>query len=124
MRSAAAGFAGLSLGQVLRAGALPMPVGPVTSRNLPGFGRAKSVILIFLQGGPSHLDLWDPKPDAPDDVRSPFRTIPSVVPGMELTELLPRLATVTFALRGAAAYEAFRAALAAAVPAPPAGGAA
>ena len=65
------------------------------SHGRPGWGRAKSVILIFLQGGPSHLDLWDPKPDAPADVRSIFATIPSQVPGMEVTELLPRLARVT-----------------------------
>jgi uncharacterized protein (DUF1501 family) len=61
----------------------------------PGWGRAKSVILVFLQGGPSHLDLWDPKDDVPDDVRSSFKTIPSKVPGMEVTELLPRLAQAT-----------------------------
>ena len=61
----------------------------------PSWGKAKSVILIFLQGGPSHLDLWDPKPDAPDDVRSSFATIESKVPGMEVTELLPKLAHVT-----------------------------
>ncbi len=60
-----------------------------------GFGRAKSVILVFLQGGPSHLDLWDPKNDVPDDVRSSFATLSSQVPGMEVTELLPRLAQVT-----------------------------
>ena len=36
----------------------------------PGWGKAKSVILLYLQGGPSHLDLWDPKPDAPSNVRS------------------------------------------------------
>lgn len=60
-----------------------------------GFGGARSVILIFLQGGPSHLDLWDPKDDVPDDVRSNFKTIRSRVPGMEVTELLPRLAQVT-----------------------------
>ncbi|MFT7678830.1 MAG: hypothetical protein ACI8QC_002827 [Planctomycetota bacterium] len=59
------------------------------------FGGAKSVILIFLQGGPSHIDLWDPKDDVPDDVRSAFKTIPSKVPGMELTELMPNLAKVT-----------------------------
>ena len=61
----------------------------------PGWGKAKSVILVFLQGGPSHLDLWDPKDDVPDDVRSVFKTIPSKVPGMEVTELLPNLAKVT-----------------------------
>ncbi|MAB78699.1 MAG: hypothetical protein CMJ89_05030 [Planctomycetes bacterium] len=60
-----------------------------------GFGGAKSVILIFLQGGPSHLDLWDPKDDAPGDVRSIFKTIPSRIPGMEVTELLPRIAQAT-----------------------------
>jgi len=61
----------------------------------PGWGRAKSVIFVFLQGGPSHLDLWDPKDDVPDDVRSAFKTIPSKVAGMEVTELLPELAKVT-----------------------------
>ncbi len=61
----------------------------------PGFDRAKSVILIFLQGGPSHLDLWDPKDDVPEDVKSIYKTIPSKVPGMEVTELLPQLAEVT-----------------------------
>ncbi|MFT5733266.1 MAG: hypothetical protein ACI8WY_001942, partial [Planctomycetota bacterium] len=60
-----------------------------------GFGRAKSVILVFLQGGPSHIDLFDPKDDVPDDVRSSFKTISSKVAGMEVTELLPRLAQVT-----------------------------
>ena len=61
----------------------------------PGWGRAKSVVLVFLQGGPSHLDLWDPKDGAPDDVKSGFKTIRSKVDGMEVTELLPRLAEVT-----------------------------
>ncbi|KAA3607964.1 MAG: DUF1501 domain-containing protein [Planctomycetota bacterium] len=61
----------------------------------PGWNQAKNVILIFLQGGPSHLDLWDPKEDVLEDVRSVFKTIPSKVPGMEVTELLPRLAQVT-----------------------------
>lgn len=61
----------------------------------PGFARAKSVIMIYLQGGPSHLDLWDPKDDVPDNVRSVFKRIQSKVPGMDLTENLPRLADVT-----------------------------
>jgi hypothetical protein len=82
---------GLGLADLLRAEALPRPLLPLR----PGFGRAKSVVLIFLQGGPSHLDLWDPKDDVPADVRSPFATIRSKVPGMELTELLPRVAEVT-----------------------------
>jgi uncharacterized protein (DUF1501 family) len=60
-----------------------------------GFGRAKSIILVYLQGGPSHLDLWDPKDDVPDNVRSAFKRIHSKVPGMDLTENMPKLAEVT-----------------------------
>ncbi len=41
----------------------------------PGFGKAKSVIMVYLQGGPSHLDLWDPKDNVPDNVRSVFKAI-------------------------------------------------
>jgi hypothetical protein len=55
-------------------------------------GRAKSVILIFNCGAPSHLDLWDPKPEAPEAVRGPFRPIATSVPGVHVSELLPGLA--------------------------------
>ena len=82
---------GLALPQLLQAQALAAARG----EGGPGWGGARNVILIFLQGGPSHLDLWDPKENVPDDVRSAFATIPSKVPGMEVTELLPRLAQVT-----------------------------
>jgi len=57
-----------------------------------GFGKAKSVIMVYLQGGPSHLDLWDPKQDVPDNVKSAFNTIPTKIPGVHFTELLPNLA--------------------------------
>jgi uncharacterized protein (DUF1501 family) len=60
----------------------------------PGFGRAKSVILLYLQGGPSHLDLWDPKDNVPDNVRSVFKPIDTKLPGVQFTELLPNLAAV------------------------------
>ena len=89
LRIGGASLAGLSLADVLRAEALS----PRTEGG-PGFGRAKSVILVFLQGGPSHIDLWDPKDGAPEDVKSVFKTIPANVEGMEVTELLPRLAQV------------------------------
>src|SRR5436190_16433686 len=56
------------------------------------FGNAKSVILIFLQGGPSHLDIWDPKPDAPREIRGDFKHIPTAVKGVYLTEVMPKLA--------------------------------
>ncbi|HAW32039.1 DUF1501 domain-containing protein [Gimesia maris] len=58
----------------------------------PGWAKAKSVILIFLQGGPSHIDLWDPKENVPDNVRSVFKPISTKLPGVQFTELLPNLA--------------------------------
>src|SRR5207244_12593126 len=61
----------------------------------PGFGKAKSVILLYLQGGPSHLDLWDPKDNVPDNVRSVFKAIPTKTPGVNVTEVLPKFAQVT-----------------------------
>jgi hypothetical protein len=59
-----------------------------------GFGKAKSVILVYLQGGPSHLDLWDPKENVPANVKSVFKNIPTKIPGVNYTELLPKLAQV------------------------------
>lgn len=53
---------------------------------------AKSVILVWLWGGPSQLDTFDPKPDAPGEVRGPFATIPTRTPGVHVTEILPHLA--------------------------------
>jgi hypothetical protein len=56
---------------------------------------AKGVILVVLPGGPSHLDMYDPKPEAPAEVRGEFRPIASRIPGVEICELLPRLARMT-----------------------------
>jgi hypothetical protein len=61
----------------------------------PGFGKAKNVILVYLQGGPSHLDLWDPKDNVPEKNKSVFKAIGTKTTGLQFTELLPRLATVT-----------------------------
>lgn len=60
----------------------------------PGFGKAKSVILVYLQGGPSHLDLWDPKENVPDNVKSVFKPISTKIPGTNFTELLPKLSQI------------------------------
>jgi len=54
--------------------------------------RAKAVILLFLDGGPSHIDLFDLKPDAPAEIRGPFQPIPTSVPGVRVCEHLPKLA--------------------------------
>jgi hypothetical protein len=57
----------------------------------PGFGRARSCILVYLFGGPSHIDIWDMKPDAPEGIRGEFRPIETNVPGVRITEHLPKL---------------------------------
>ena len=56
------------------------------------FGKAKSVILICLLGGPSQHDTWDPKPNAPREVQGPFNPIATNVPGIQVGELMPRTA--------------------------------
>lgn len=60
-----------------------------------GFGRARSCILIFQWGGPSQLDTWDPKPDAPADIRGEFGTIDTRTPGVRISEHFPLLAAQT-----------------------------
>ncbi|HIA65437.1 TPA: DUF1501 domain-containing protein [Candidatus Poribacteria bacterium] len=55
-------------------------------------GKAKSVILIWLGGGPSHLDIWDLKPNAPEEIRGIFKPIKTNVPGIEICEHLPKIA--------------------------------
>jgi hypothetical protein len=60
--------------------------------RLPGMGKAKSVLIVFAGGGQSQIDTWDPKPDAPAEVRGVFRSIPTSVPGVRLCEHMPRLA--------------------------------
>ncbi|MCA9192948.1 MAG: DUF1501 domain-containing protein [Planctomycetales bacterium] len=57
-----------------------------------GFGRAKSVMIVLLSGGPSQLDTLDPKPDAPAEVRGEFSPISTTIPGVAVCEHLPRLA--------------------------------
>jgi hypothetical protein len=82
----AGGLAALGLGlpQVLTR------AGPTS--GVPGFGRAKSCLVIFLFGGPSQLDTFDLKPQAPAEFRGEFRPIATTVPGLRICEHLPRLA--------------------------------
>ncbi|WP_182864945.1 DUF1501 domain-containing protein [Stieleria mannarensis] len=77
------GIAGLSLPELLAADARS---GNESSR--------KSIIVVHLDGGPPQMDLIDPKPDAPAELRSPFAPIPTNVPGIGLTELMPQCATI------------------------------
>lgn len=82
---------GLTLPDVLRREASARGVTPAGPRAA-GFGRAQSMIFLYLQGSPSHIDTWDPKPDAPAEYRGEFQPIATTAPGMMLTEVLPMLA--------------------------------
>lgn len=84
VRAGQAGF-GLTLPGLFQAGA-------AASRASSPPGRAKSCILLFLSGGASQYETFDPKPDAPADVRGTFGPIRTSVPGVDVCELLPRLA--------------------------------
>src|SRR4051812_42155920 len=77
-------FAGLSLADVLRLRASEPTNG----------GRNKSVIMIWMRGGPSHIDSYDMKPQAPTEIRGEFRPIATNVPGIQICEHMPRQAQI------------------------------
>ncbi|MEE2641072.1 MAG: DUF1501 domain-containing protein [Planctomycetota bacterium] len=89
------GAMGLSLADYLgiRSGAANEKDGTGKLPGSAGNGKAKSVIVLFCWGGISHLDSWDLKPDAPADIRGPFRPIATSVPGIQVGEHLPLLAS-------------------------------
>jgi hypothetical protein len=92
LRIGGAGMLGLSLGSLFK---LQATAGESIKRaGGPGWGAAKNIVMIYLQGGPSHLDLWDPKENLPDNIRSAFKPIPTKIPGVNFTEILPELAKV------------------------------
>src|SRR6185369_10722978 len=62
------------------------------------FGRAKNVIFLWLQGGPPQHETFDPKPDAPAEIRGEFKPIQTSVPGVHFCELLPRTAAIAHKL--------------------------
>jgi len=88
LRVGGSGVLGLSLGGMLQLQAQGNQAGSA------GWGKAKSIIMCYLQGGPSHLDLWDPKENVSEKVKSPFKAISTKLPGVKFTELLPKLAQV------------------------------
>jgi hypothetical protein len=85
LRAGALALTEMSLPRLLRAQQLGQNTG------VRSFGRAKSCILTFLWGGPSQLDTWDPKPNAPENIRGPFRPISTNVPGISIGENFPLL---------------------------------
>ena len=62
--------------------------------DFPGTGRAKSVILVFQTGAPSHQDIWDLKPNAPAEIRGEFTPVETSVPGILVGPHIPRLAAI------------------------------
>ena len=81
LQTGLAGIAGLSLPMLLQQRAEAAKSGKRKSK--------KNVILFWLSGGPSHIDMWDPKPDAPSEIRGPFDSISTKVPGVRVSEHLP-----------------------------------
>ncbi len=75
---------GLTLPEILRA-----------ESQAGGRKQAKGIIMVLLPGGPSHLDMYDLKPDAPPEIRGEFQPIPTKVPGIDICELMPQLAGMT-----------------------------
>lgn len=86
LKAGLAGIAGLSVPQLLRARAEAARAGRPS--------RGKSVILLWMTGGPSHIDTWDPKPDRPLMNRGPFMPISTAVPGIQICEHLPKQAAM------------------------------
>lgn len=87
LRIGAVGLGGLTLPHLLRSRAAASDSGPRP--------RAKSVIVLFNGGGIPHHETWDPKPDAPAEIRGAFGVIPTRTPGLHVGELMPRTAQLT-----------------------------
>ncbi len=87
IKAGMAGIAGLSLPNLLQHQSHALANGLSTPR-------AKSVILLWMTGGPSHIDTWDPKPDRPYENRGPFGVISTKVPGVSICEHLPKQAAM------------------------------
>jgi hypothetical protein len=93
MRIGGLGFTGLIWSDLLRSRAAANEQKPRDPKSGGfHFGKAKACIIIFNYGGPSHLDIWDLKPDAPQEIRGEFKPIATRVPGISITEHLPKLA--------------------------------
>src|SRR5438132_6597529 len=103
-RSACSGFfqaAPMGRREFLRAGTLSLTglglpqLLQTRAADKPGRKRAKACILLFMWGGPAHQDTWDLKPETPAEYRGEFKPIATKVPGLQISEHLPRLARHT-----------------------------
>lgn len=88
LRVGGLGLAGVSLPMLLGGTASATSAAKPAGKS-KSFGKAKNCIILYLSGGPAQLDTFDPKPDAPADIRGEFSTIPTALPGVRFSELLP-----------------------------------
>src|SRR5947209_13865126 len=86
LKLGSAGLLGLSLPDLLRLEAR-------AEKSVADRTKAKSVIMIWLAGGPATIDMWDLKPNAPAEIRGQFKPIPTNVPGIQIGEHLTKMAT-------------------------------
>ena len=86
-----AGLLGLTIPKILRASSVAASPQAALNAIAP---KAKSVIFLYQFGGPSHIDMFDMKPDAPDGIRGPHKPISSALPGVPVSEHLPRVAKI------------------------------
>lgn len=87
MRIGGLTLGGLGLADLVKAAPAPSKLGT-------SFGRAKNIIFLYLCGGPPQHETFDPKPDAPTEIRGPFNPIQTNIPGIQFSELLPRTAAM------------------------------
>lgn len=92
LRFGSAGVFASALPSLVNANPFPVSRADSAKTVSAGKGKAKSVLLVLLSGGPSQLDMWDPKPDAPEEVRGEFKTTSTKIPGVAICEHMPRLA--------------------------------
>src|SRR2546423_5451712 len=82
LRAGVLGCAGLTLAELLKLEASATPQAASSTRK-------NNVIILWMRGGPSHIDMWDPKPDAPPQYRGEFGVSTTSVPGVLLSDMLP-----------------------------------
>ncbi|MCH2600868.1 MAG: DUF1501 domain-containing protein, partial [Pirellulales bacterium] len=87
MRIGGLTLGGLGLADLVKAAPAPSKLGT-------SCGRAKNIIFLYLCGGPPQHETFDPKPDAPTEIRGPFNPIQTNIPGIQFSELLPRTAAM------------------------------
>ena len=83
---------GIAVGGLSLSGLISRQAGAATGSR--SFGKARNCILLYLSGGPAQLDTFDPKPDAPAEIRGEFSTVATKVPGVHFSEHMTRLASI------------------------------